>query len=461
MKARPLSLCLLISTLSVCAEIPTDGVSYDDISLNNGTTLKIENKWFYPSLMLSKDNPISNNYTDYEKYDCFNYTFVTDKSLFVTNTSEYARREPSFARIDLATGVCDTDLRECEYSQGLSPETEVYRWYSSSSDTAGNPFLITKATNSSTLTRILRISVLYPNESIDGNPVVRKFYNLDKDDSWNIYRIDVSGDLVSGDFIVWANAAIGATAGSAQKTTTVRWQYKNGKKLSRDVFDLPFSCMTIHEYDNGNILIDDASDISGFEYPTLCHIEDNAVVAIGDSIPAEHFIDARGSAATTFNLNGETYIVYQTASAQDNSQFTIGLLDNFPNELKLNRNLWTIPGDGKSLSSKHIYGEFIGTGSERATVRVLTDEDSNSAMLYFMANRAGIAAYRITANDGNNLNIDTEFTKIGNDTNVDIYTIAGSCIAINTTISSAKQTLAKGIYIAKSATAKPCKFIVK
>jgi hypothetical protein len=459
MKATFLSLCLLTSLLSVSAENPTDGVSYEEITLSNGTTLKIENLWFFTPL-LDKTNPLANDYTDYEKYDCYNYTFVTDKSLFITNTSDKSNRVPCLAKVNLTTGVCDTKLYSCVYDEGLDAETETYRWYSSNMDTAGNPFVVTKATNSTSLIRKLRISVLYPTESIDGNPIVRRYYNLNKDDNWNIYRLDVSGDLASGNFIVWANAAVGTTAGSAQKTTTVRWQYKNGEQVSRDVFDLAYSCMAIHEYNNGNILIDDASNISGFAYPTLCRIEDNALIPIG-SIQTEKFTDANGSAANTFSLLGENYIVYQTASAQDNSQFTISQLANFPNELNISQDLWTLPGDGKSLSSIDGYGNFAGTGSEKATVRIITNENSDSATLYFMANRTGIAAYRITAQQNYSGIIDSEIVNTDANTTVNIYTPAGVCVATHTTIHSAKQTLNKGIYIAKSSTSRPYKFIVK
>jgi hypothetical protein len=219
--------------------------------------------------------------------------------------------------------------------------------------------------------------------------------------------------------------------------------------------------MSIHEYDNGNILIDDADNNSGLGYPTLCKIEGDKIVAIGDPIQAENFTDVNGAAVATFSLNGEDYIVYQTASAQENSQFSIGKLENFPEELNVSQNLWTLPGDNKSLSVKDKYGSFSESTSEKATVRVVTDEDSNSATLYFMANRGGIAAYRITAEAQSNINTGVKLTTIDNDTTVDVYSLAGVRVAVNTTIASAKQSLANGVYIAKSQNATPCKFIVK
>jgi hypothetical protein len=219
--------------------------------------------------------------------------------------------------------------------------------------------------------------------------------------------------------------------------------------------------MSIHEYGNGNILIDDADDNNGFGYPSLCTIEDNKIVTIGNPIQSEKFTDVNGAAVVTFSLNGEDYIAYQTASAKDNSQFAIGKLDNFPDELNISQDLWTLPGDGKSLCNNELNDEYYNNGSERATVRVVTDEDSNSATLYFMACRGGIAAYRITAEARNNINTGIESVTINNDTTVDIYSLAGVCVANSTTITAAKQSLAKGVYIAKSSNATPCKFIVK
>jgi hypothetical protein len=467
MESKLLPLCLLATAISASAGIQTDGVSYNEITTDNGTTLTVENLWYNPSVAtMDKTYPLSDDYTGYPSYDCFNYTFVTDKSLFITNISN-TDRNPSFAKVDITTGECDKELYVCEYEEGVEAETEKYRWYSGAMDTAGNPFVITKATNNTTTSTTnayinpLRISVLSPNESSNGNPIVRNFYNLDKDDSWNIYKIEVSGDLAAGNFIVWANAAVGASAGSASKTKTVRWAFENGEQVSRTVFDQAFSCMSIHEYDNGNILIDDADNKAGFGYPTLCKIEDDKIVAIGDPIPAENFTDVNGAAVATFSLNGEDYIVYQTASAQLNSQFSIGKLENFPEELNVSQNLWTLPGDNKSLSSKRNYGPFSESTSEKATVRVVTNEDSNSATLYFMANRSGIAAYRITAEAQSNINTGVKLTTIDNDTTVDVYSLAGVRVAVNTTIASAKQSLANGVYIAKSQNAIPCKFIVK
>jgi molybdopterin-binding protein len=78
-----------------------------------------------------------------------------------------------------------------------------------------------------------------------------------------------------------------------------------------------------------------------------------------------------------------------------------------------------------------------------------------------MANRTGIAAYRITAQQNYSGIIDSEIVNTDANTTVNIYTPAGVCVATHTTIHSAKQTLNKGIYIAKSSTSRPYKFIVK
>jgi hypothetical protein len=458
---RLLSLCLLTTAISASAGIQTDGVSYDEITTDNAI-LKVENLWYNPSLVkMDKTYPLA-NYENYYEYDCYNYTFITDKSMFITNTCKITRKA-SFAKVDIVTGNCDKKLYYCEYDEGVAPETEGYKWYSGAMDTAGNPFVITKAVNLSSGIQPLRISVISPNESLNGNPIVIGFYNLDKEDKWNIHRIDVSGDLTSGTFIVWANVGIGSSSsdGLKNKTTTVRWAFENGTEISRTVFDQPYSCMSIHEYGNGNILIDDADDNNGFGYPSLCTIEDNKIVTIGNPIQSEKFTDVNGAAVVTFSLNGEDYIAYQTASAKDNSQFAIGKLDNFPDELNISQDLWTLPGDGKSLCNNELNDEYYNNGSERATVRVVTDEDSNSATLYFMACRGGIAAYRITAEARNNINTGIESVTINNDTTVDIYSLAGVCVANSTTITAAKQSLAKGVYIAKSSNATPCKFIVK